>query len=125
MTATRGKLGRFVDTGLKPGDRCYKVVLHIQPDDKPDEWRVESRTIKTASERMITFEGERYNFGSSRRQWSPTSLGSYFFRTPREAVEAFRVARLEEIKVLHRRIDEAAQAIAWADGQLAAEEVKP
>jgi hypothetical protein len=110
------RLGKRIDTGLKPGDLCYRVVLYVPPEG-PDVWRVESATVQTASDRMITFCG--YRFGMSRQRFPPESLGWLFFRTSDEALAAFVKRQTDEIAALERRIEEARTARTWATVELA------
>ena len=98
---------------LKKGDRVYKVC-EFEPPDGPPTWIVESREIKSISEKQIALKG--YFKESWNVRFNPTALGRVFFETAKLAVADFLRRQQERIPSLNRQIVEVNRAIDWADG---------
>lgn len=98
---------------LKPGDLVYRVGEFDPPEEGLHHtWKIESRAIKSASDRQITLAS--YFYGTSLLQFTPDALGRVFFATPAEAVEAFAWRQRDEMESLDRRRKDAERAILWA-----------
>lgn len=98
---------------LKAGSKVYRV-RDVDPydDEKPHTWEIESREVKSASDKMIILKTAFP--GVYRSRFQPNALGLLFFATPEEALTTFARRAREEIASCARRIGESERAISWA-----------
>lgn len=101
---------------LKPGDLVYRVEEYDPPHTKtPHTWIVESRPIKSISDKRIVLVA--WFRGLCRTQYPPSALGIVFFASEKEALNAFEERCRRSISTAAREISEAQRAIEWVGHQ--------